>query len=252
MLHNFLSKAVVRISTSDIRSYLSSNKDWQVGTIDRKLSVLKSFFGWLVQEELLLHNPCTKIKSPKKPKRLPKGLSIEELEIVRESCATLRERALMETMYSTACRLSEVSNIKISDIDFQNMSVGVVGKGDKERITYLSYKAMYHLKKYLNNRKENRFGKSDYLFIGERKPFSKLTGRSIERAIDKIEKRACISKKLTPHTLRHTFALLSTNQGVDLADLQHLLGHSNPSTTLIYTNVSEERKQRAFKRFHVQ
>src|SRR5699024_1609724 len=126
MFCNFVNKAVVMIRTPDLRLYLGSNKKWQVGTIDRKLSVLKSFFGWLVQEELLLHDPTRKIKAPKKPRRLPKSLTVEELEIVRESCKTLRERALIEVMYSTGCRLSEVSNLRISDIDFQDMSATVI------------------------------------------------------------------------------------------------------------------------------
>src|SRR5690606_12206051 len=112
---------------SDIRKYLASNKNWQMSTVDNKLSRIKTFFGWLVQEEILLRDPSTKIKPPKKPKRLPKGLTIEELEIVRDSCRDLRERALIEVMYSTACRLSEIQNMKIADINSQEMSMHVIG-----------------------------------------------------------------------------------------------------------------------------
>lgn len=249
---NFLNKGIVSISAPDIRAYLASNKSWQVGTIDRKLSVLKSFFGWLVQEELLLRNPTTKIKSPKKPKRLPKALSVEELEIVRESCETDRERALVEVMYSTGCRLSEIANMKISDINYQDRSAKVIGKGDKERTVFFSFKAMHHLNKYLNTRKEPLDGKSDYLFIRERRPFAKLTNRSIGRAIDKIAERSKVSKKITPHVFRHTKASLMMENGADLADVQHILGHEDPSTTLIYAHVSEERKQLAHKRYHMQ
>jgi len=252
MFCNFVNKAVVMIRTPDLRLYLGSNKKWQVGTIDRKLSVLKSFFGWLVQEELLLHDPTRKIKAPKKPRRLPKSLTVEELEIVRESCKTLRERALIEVMYSTGCRLSEVSNLRISDIDFQDMSATVIGKGDKERTVFFFFKAMHHLKKYLLSRKEPLEGKSNFLFILERRPFTQMKNRTIQRVINKIEQRANLSKKLTPHTFRHTFATLSMGNGADLADVQHLLGHADPATTLIYSFVSEERKKNAHKRYHMQ
>lgn len=245
---NYIQKAVVQITTSDIRKYLAHNTTWMITTVDRKLSVLKSFFGWMVREELLLRDPSSKIKAPKKPKRLPKSLSIEELEIVRDSCETLRERALIETMYATGCRLSEIQNMKKSDINTQEMSVRVIGKGDKERICYLSIKCLHQLRKYLTARKDD----CEYLFITERRPFRQMTGRSIERIIDKIEQRASISKKLTPHVFRHTFAQLAMENGAELADVQHLMGHEDPATTLIYSQVSEERKRQAHKRYHVQ
>ncbi|WP_069201764.1 tyrosine-type recombinase/integrase [Bacillus niameyensis] len=248
----FVKKGVVQITTSDIRAYLASNKKWQPGTVDRKLSVIKSFFGWLVEEELLLRNPSSKIKSPKKPKRLLKALTVDELEMVRESCETYRERALVEVLYSTGCRLSEIANMKISDINYQDKSATIIGKGDEERRVYLTFKALHHLNNYLNTRKEPLEGDSDYVFIRERRPFNQLTGRSIQRAIDKIENRAKLSKKLTPHTFRHTKASLMMENGAELADVQHILGHKNPSTTLIYAHVSEERKRQAHKRYHAQ
>lgn len=241
-------KAVAQVTTIDIRNYLASLEGIMSSTLGKKLSVLKSFFGWLVREEVLLRDPTTKVKLPKKPKRLPKSLSVEELEIVREACETIRERAIIEVMYSTGCRLSEIANLKISDINMQTMSARVVGKGDKERHVYLSYKAMYHLRKYLMNRTDD----CEYLFVTVRKPIRQLSNASIQREIRLIESRVNISKKITPHVLRHTFAQLSTDAGIDLADLQQLLGHSNPATTLTYSMVSEERKQQAHKRYHVQ
>jgi len=248
MFAYYVNKAAVKISTTDIRNFLAHNQSWKINTIDRKLSVIKTFFGWLVREELLLRDPSAKIKAPKKPKRLPKALSIDELEMVRESCETKRERALMEVMYSTGCRLSEIGNMKMSDMDLQERSVTVIGKGDKERIVYLSFKALHHLNNYLNYRNDD----CEFLFVTERRPYRKMTGRTIERIIDKIESRVKLSKKLTPHVFRHTFATLSMENGADLADVQHLLGHEDPSTTLIYSHVSEERKKLAFKKYHVQ
>lgn len=253
MFIKHVDKPVVLINTSDIRKYLALNSNWKSSTVNAKLSIIKAFFTWMVDEEMVLKNPASKIKPPKQPQRLPKGLSVKEIEMVRESCKTNRERAIMEVMYSTACRLSEVANMKISDLDRQNMSLNVVGKGDKERTVYLSDKAMYHLNKYLLSRKENRYdGPSDYLFIGERNPFGNLTGSAIERIVDKIEQRARISKKLTPHVFRHTAATLMMENGAKLEDVQHILGHSQPQTTLIYSHVTEIRKKEAHRRYHVQ
>lgn len=252
MFSRYIDKSIALVSTSDIRKYLASNDKWKVSTVDRKLSVIKAFFGWLIDEELLIKNPASKIKPPKQPKRLPKGLSIIEIEMVREACKSNRERALMEVMYSTACRLNEIASMKRSDLDQQNMSINVIGKGDKERTVYLSDKAMYHLNKYLLSRKEPKGGPSDYLFIGERRPYRDLTGAAIQRIVDKIEQRVDLSKKLTPHVFRHSFATLAMENGAKLEDVQHILGHSNPSTTLVYAAVSEERKKQAHKRYHVQ
>lgn len=248
MFAKYVNKAVVQITTSDIRKYLASNPKWMMSTVDNKLSKIKTFFSWLVQEELLLRDPASKIKPPKKPKRLPKGLSVEELEIVRESCKTIRERALMEVMYSTGCRLAEIANMKKTDINSQDMSLRVIGKGDKERIVYLSIKAMHQLRKYLMTRDDD----CEYLFVTERRPFRKNSGANIERIVDKIEKRAKLSKKLTPHVFRHTFASLAMENGADLADVQQLLGHERAETTTIYAHVSEERKKQAHKKFHIQ
>lgn len=248
MFAKYINKATVQITTSDIRKFLAHNDAWMISTVDRKLSVLKSFFSWMVREEILLRDPTAKIKAPKKPKRLPKSLSIQELEIVRESCESLRERALMETMYATGCRLSEIQRMRIVDINIQEMNARVIGKGDKERIVYLSFKCLHHLRKYLKSRNDE----CEYLFVTERRPIRKMSDRNIERIIDKIEKRSKISKKLTPHVFRHTFAQLAMENGADLADVQHLLGHEDPATTLIYSHVSEERKKQAHKRFHVQ
>lgn len=248
LFSGYVGKAAVQVTTADIRKYLASNKDNAMSTVSKKLTILKSFFSWLVKEELLLRDPAVKIKNPKLPKRLPKGLSIEELELIRESCTGLRQRALIEFLYSTGCRLDEVSNIKRSEIDYQNMSVHVIGKGNKERIVYLSFKSLYHLNKYLNSRTDE----SEYLFVTVRKPYRQMGHRAIQREITKINKKIKLSKVLTPHVLRHTLANNLLNNGADLADVQAILGHSDPGTTLIYSQVSEERKKRAFEKSHIQ
>lgn len=248
LFYTFVNRPVTRIATSDIRSYLSSCEDIISSTVGKKLFVLRSFFGWLVREEYLLKNPTLRINAPKKPKRINKGITIEELEKVRESCVSLRQRCLLEVAYSTAARLSELSNMKIEDIDFQEASMNVIGKGNKERTVFLSPKAMYHLEKYLESRNDN----CNSLFITEKRPYREMTKSTIQREVRKIEKASNIKNRLTAHRIRHTFATLSMENGIELADLQSILGHENPSTTLIYAQVSESRKKQAHRRFHVQ
>lgn len=244
-------KPTVHITTPDIRDFLAKQqveREIVTSTVGKKLSVLKSFFAWLTREEIILKNPTLKVNPPKKPKRLAKGLSIEELETVRESCETLRERALLEVFYSTGCRLSEIANMKIDHINFQKMSATVIGKGDKERIVYLTFKSLFHLRKYLKSRNDD----CPYLFATVRQPIRQLKNCSIAREIDKIEQRASISKKLTPHVMRHTFATLMRDAGIELGDLQELMGHSSPATTLRYTGSSETRSREAHRKYHVQ
>lgn len=241
-------KPTIQIKTTDIRQYLASNPTNQVSTTAKKLSVLKSFFSWLVDEEIILRNPAAKIKQMKQPKRLPIALTSVELEMLREACLTLRERALIEVMYSTGCRLSEVSGMKRNDINWSSGSLHVVGKGNKERIVYLNPKSSYHLQKYITEC-EYADNNCEYLFSTERRPYRQIQNKSIQDVIEKISKRTVVKKNVTPHTFRRTMATLAMNNGIELGDLQQLLGHENPSTTLRYAAVSEERKHSAHKRF---
>lgn len=243
-----IKKKLNNITTNDIRNYLSSFSHLKTISVGTKLSILKSFFGWLVLEEIVVKDPTARIKPPKLEKRLPKGLSIAELEHVRECCNTPRRRAIFEIFYSTGCRLSEISNMDIDDINMQDMSAKVIGKGNKERIVYLSHKAIYHLKKYLDTRDDGEKA----LFVTARKPHRRMSNRAIQREFSIIKEESKIDKQLTPHVMRHTFATLSMSNGIDLVDLQNLLGHISPDTTLIYGKVSESRKKNAFRKYHVQ
>ena len=179
---------------------------------------------------------------------MPKALTIEELEIIREACLTHRERALVEVYYATGARLSEVQKLNKDDIDWQTMSVRVIGKGNKERTVYFSFKATYHLKKYLMHRVDTE----PALFITERKPYRRLSNRGIQREIGKIAARSGIQKKVHPHVFRHTFATLLLNNGADIVSVQGLLGHADPATTQIYAQITDEKRKQAHKQFLVQ
>lgn len=241
-------KRVVDITTADIRVYLASCDHVMMSTIAKKLFVLRSFFGWLTDEEIIPRDPAKKIKTPKMPKLLPKALDIEGLEMLREACETERQRALIEFFYSTGCRLSEVYRLNISDINIQNMSTTVFGKGSKERIVYLSFRCLYHLKKYLTSRDDE----NPALFVTERRPHERMGRRSIEREIKAIAAKTDIKKNVTPHTMRHTMATLMLNNGADLAGVQQILGHSSPDTTQRYATVTEETKREQHRKYLVQ
>ncbi|WP_096201881.1 site-specific tyrosine recombinase/integron integrase [Bacillus sp. FJAT-45350] len=240
-------KRTDEISAADIRGHLAEFHHLKMTSISKKLSVLKSFFGWLTAEEFLQRDPTAKLKPPKKEKRIPKALSVEELEMLREACMTVRQRAFVEVLYATGCRLSEVSALNIEDINFQSMSFKVFGKGSKEREVFLSFKALHHLKKYLNSRTDD----IPALFITLRKPFRRLSNRAIQREISIIAEQSEVKKKVSPHVLRHTFATLMLNNGADIVGVQHLLGHSDPSTTQGYAVLSDEKKREQHKKYLV-
>lgn len=245
---NKVRKKTENITAADIRVYLGGFSELKMSTIGRKLSVLKSFFGWLTSEEILQRDPTARLKPPRTEKRMPKALSVEELEMLREACTTIRQRAFIEILYATGCRLSEVFQLNVSDINRQSMSTKVIGKGNKEREVYFSFKAMYHLTKYLNARTDD----CPALMVTERNPKHRLSRRAIQREIGKIARNAGLEHKVSPHVLRHTFATLTLNNGAELAAVQELLGHSSPDTTLRYAKITEDRKREQHKRFLVQ
>lgn len=243
-----IKKNVHEINTSDIRLYLSSLTNIKMSTVGQKLTILKSFFSWLAGEEILQRDPAAKLKQPKTEKRLPKALSIEELELLRECCSSVRQRAFIEIMYATGCRLSEIHQLNKNDINFSTMSTNVIGKGDKEREVYFSFKAKFHLEKYLKTRTDD----CEALMVTNRKPYRRVGPRSIQREIAKIARRAGLESKVSPHVLRHTFATLCLNNGAELVAVQELLGHSSPETTLRYARITEERKRDQHKKYLVQ
>jgi len=241
-------KMTENITTADIRVYLGELEGLKTSTITKKLDVLKSFFSFLHGEELISRNPAARIKVPRQEKLIPKALTIEELELLRESCKTVRQRAFLECLYATGCRLSEFHALNIKDINEIDMSTVVYGKGKKERGVYFSFKAMFHLKKYLKSRKDD----CEALMVTERKPYRRLSKRAIQDEIRKIAENAGLEKKVTPHVMRHTFATLTLNNGADLVAVQELLGHSNSDTTLRYARITEQRKHEQHKKYLVQ
>jgi integrase/recombinase XerD len=234
---SYLIKPIATITTSDLRMYLAARcKNMKSTSMNNQITILKSFFSWLHDEEYIPKNPMAKIRQTKEPKRLRHALNEEEIELLRQACKTDREKALIEFLVSTGCRLSEVVNINIDDIDWHSRSLNVIGKGNKERKVYFSIKAKILLKKYLNSRKDI----NSALFVALKGTNKRLGGRSIEREIKKISIRASMDKSIYPHLFRHSFATRSINCGMPLPVLQNLMGHSEPATTMIYAELSQD------------
>ncbi|HYF75474.1 MAG TPA: site-specific tyrosine recombinase/integron integrase [Candidatus Nitrosocosmicus sp.] len=243
----YIQKPVEKIVTDDIRRFLGSFSDRKIGTIKTKFSILKSFFKWLLIEDYITKDPTVKIKQPKGDKRIPKALTEDELEQVRECCETTRQKALIETLYATGCRLSEIANLNRNDVDFTNKCARVIGKGNKERTVYFNWKAVHYLKKYFIEREDN----DQALFVTERKPYRRMKNRSIQREIDEIGKRTGLEKKIHPHVFRHTLATHMLEKGAGLAEVQAILGHEDPATTQNYAVLTEKKKQEAYRKYVV-
>jgi integrase/recombinase XerD len=248
MFFDKINKSIGDIDTDDIRSYLSIFSKQKQTTVNTKFTIIKNFFDWLKEEEYILKNPALKIKIKKPKILLPKCLTIEELIILKESCRTLKERALIETFYATGCRLSELVSLNVNNINYSNMQTIITGKGNKERNIYFNETSLIYLKKYIKTRNDN----CSALFVTERKPYRRMQNRLIQRLVENIAKRSGIQKKITCHVLRHTFASSMLNNGADITVIQSLLGHASPNTTQIYAQVTNDRKQEQYKRYILQ
>lgn len=238
------------ITNHDVRGYLKylDSCNLKNSTISRRISTLRTFYNYLVDENIVENNVFHNVKNPKLEKKLPNYLNYNEMEELLESIDIsttegLKRRLLIEMFYSTGCRVSEMINVKISDIDFTNKTIRIMGKGSKERIVYFGDYASKYLENYLSKVKCDK-----YLFTN--KKGEKLTINEVEQIVKDIMKHISIKTHVTPHTLRHTFATHLLNNGADIKTVQELLGHANLSTTGIYTHVSSDRlKDIYFKTF---
>ena len=229
------------ITNHDVRGYLKylDSCNLKNSTISRRISTLRTFYNYLVDENIVENNVFHNVKNPKLEKKLPNYLNYNEMEELLESIDIsttegLEKRLLIEMFYSTGCRVSEMINVKISDIDFTNKTIRIMGKGSKERIVYFGDYASKYLDNYLSKVKCDK-----YLFTN--KKGEKLTINEVEQIVKDIMKHISIKTHVTPHTLRHTFATHLLNNGADIRTVQELLGHANLSTTGIYTHVSSDR-----------
>lgn len=242
------------ITVNDLRSFIEFcfDRGLKKSSIERKISAIRSFFLFLYRREMISSNPSRKLIYPKKESRLPKFLYLKEYEALIEfevkNFFDARDKALISLFYSTGCRISELAGSLLKDLSLDEGKLKVQGKGSVDRIVFLTDESAALTKNYLKER-ITKFGSADgYIFVNKNGD-----GISIRGMYDIIIKRgaaAGLSHKLTPHTLRHSFATELLNRGADIRGVQELLGHKSISTTQVYTHTTKTRLKKVYEMYH--
>ena len=250
----WIKKDVKQVSDIDILCYLhykethSFHKELlSKRTIEGQRRILSSFYSYMHDTGKITVNPMKMIDPIKYKSMVRQPLNDIELELVRNACVTLRERAIFEVLYATGGRVSEIQHINYNDIDFDKRRILITGKGDKERYIYFNAKAIIAIQNYLNERTDS----NPALFVTIRNPHHRLGKNSIEKVIRDIGIRSGIKKKLFPHLLRHTFATDSLMHGARIEEVQKMLGHACIDTTRIYAQISDEDIRYTYRKCHV-
>ncbi len=250
---------LVSIQTDGVRAYLAflNEKQYSKTTIARKLATLRSFYKFLVKRNQISSNPVTVVRTPKQEKKLPRFLEYEEVKRLLEtppmdSWLGARDRAILETLYSTGIRVSELVALNMDDIDFLGEIVHIRGKGKKERIAPIGSSALQVIQHYMEFRSKRAQSNSNFdskvLFVN--KHGRRLSTRSVRRKMDKYLKMAGLDPAISPHTLRHSFATHMLNNGADLRSVQELLGHQSLSTTQVYTHLTTRKLKEVYQNAH--
>lgn len=238
----------------DILAYISSINRLEVSTVNRHISSLKSFFNYLVDESIIKVSPMEEVSSLKKTKKLPKYLSISEvnklLNIPLNSEFDYRNKAMLELMYATGLRVSELVSIEYSNIDFENSIIRINGKGKKERIIPLGEVASYYLKVYLSDYRSKLLKRNTYNQVFLNNHGKPITRQGFNYILENIRELTGIEKEITPHVLRHSFATHLLEGGADIRSIQEMLGHENISTTNIYTEVVNDVLRSNYEMYH--
>lgn len=259
---NFLKKEHLKTwptKALDIDAFLAQQRDLNKATssISRLISSLRKFYQWLVRQNIQKINPMLEIDSPKKRRSLPVALTVNEINHLLDQPNTnkklgLRDRALLETLYATGIRVSELINLKFNDLHEELKLIKVFGKGSKERLIPISEVALSWIDSYKEKVRDPlilKVGQNcDFIFLNSRG--TALTRQAVWQIIKKYCNMAGIQKNVTPHTLRHTFATHLLENGADLRVVQEILGHSDISTTQIYTNLSQKHILQVYAKTH--
>jgi integrase/recombinase XerC len=239
-----------------LRHHLAGLKGRQLApaTVARRISAIRSFFRWMSREERIEGNPAEGLRVPRRPHRLPHVLTTEEVERLLEAPVDddwqgLRDKALLETLYSTGGRVAEVAGLDVKDLDLHGGSVRLRGKGRRERLGALGRPCLAALNAYFDaTRREKRRREPEAVFLnryGER-----LSARGVARVLRRHVVRAGLSRDVHPHTLRHSFATHLLERGANLREVQEMLGHKSVSTTQIYTHLTLDHLVRVYERAH--
>lgn len=247
-------KKLKNLNYNDIKEYqIKLAKEKAPPTVSANLSAIKGFYKFLFLRKEIKSLPTENITSPKLPKRLPKVLNYNQvdhlLDFNKETTFDYRNKAMLELMYATGLRVGEVVNLNVYDIDFTNAIIRCFGKGKKERITPVSEDTLNHLRKYLEVRPRMlKKYKEDALFINNHG--KRITRQGIFKILNELTKKQDLNMKISPHTLRHTYATHLLEGGADLRSIQILLGHEDITTTTIYTHISKEHVKQEYLKYH--
>lgn len=209
-----------------------------------RIRFIRAFFHWASDEGHITRNPASKLREPRLGSRVPKALSEEDTEILREGCATPLEHALIEFLYTTGCRIGEVYGLNKSAINWDNRSCIVLGKGNKERDVYFNTKCFIWLKKYVEQRTDD----DEALFVTERAPH-RMGIAEVRYIVKRIACRAEVEVNVYPHKLRHSYATHLLNNGAPLEGIQTLMGHAKLETTKLYAELAGPRRKEIYKRY---
>lgn len=229
------------------------NKNLKKTSVSRRLSSLRTFYKFLVLNNYVNNNPFLLVSSPKKEKKMPKFINYSGIEEIfnipnLKTKEGQRERVILEILYGSGVRVSELVNIKIKDIDFNNKTILIFGKGSKERMVSFGEPALDSIKQFINDGRRQYEIDSEYLIVGKNE--IQLTTRRIEQIISELINKTSIKMNITPHMFRHTFATHLLDNGSDLIAVQELLGHESLASTEIYTHISNEHLRDVYLKCH--
>ncbi len=261
--HTSVTQVICAVSADQIRGFLAflNEQSYSAATMARKIATLRSFYKWADRRNYADTNPMTVIRTPRQAKRLPKAIPIEQIERLLAAPGDAdvlgcRDRAMLETLYSTGIRVSELVGLGMQDIDIEGSALNVRGKGKKERVVPLGSHAMAAIRRYVEMANTDPAFASivksgrDNLPLFLNKHGGRISSRSVRRKLDKYLKAVGLDPTISPHTLRHSFATHLLDNGADLRSVQELLGHQSLSTTQVYTHLTSQRVQEAYNKAH--
>ncbi|MCI3922477.1 tyrosine-type recombinase/integrase [Paenibacillus sp. TRM 82003] len=245
LIRHFGDVEIQSITLADLKAYLAKDaKRLKPSSLGHRVRFIKSLYKWAMDEGICFPNPASKLREPKQGSRIPKALNEEDIELLRESCKSSLEHALVELLYTTGCRIGEIYLLNRNSINWESRSIIVRGKGNKEREVYFTIKCAIWLKKYLKERRDN----DTALIVTERSP-RRMSIPHMRYIIKRIAKRTGSDVNVYPHRLRHSYATHLLQNGAPLEVIQSFLGHERSETTRIYAHLSGEHRKELYRKY---
>ena len=258
-----ITELIAEANVDTVRAFLAhlAEQSYSAATMARKIATLRSFYKWADRRGVARANPMTMIRTPRQAKRLPKAITVSQVEQLLAAPTDgdvlgLRDRAMLETLYSTGIRVSELVGLNAQDLDLEGEALHVRGKGKKERLVPLGTHAIAAIRRYMDKARADARYNRGFLDQNPRTPLfvnkhgGRLSSRSVRRKLDKYLRQVGLDPAISPHTLRHSFATHLLENGADLRSVQELLGHQSLSTTQVYTHLTSRRVQAAYDAAH--